>query len=312
MQKALAGLNPEGGPDFVSVYIDNIVIFCETLEDHLQHLKMVIERLQQCGLKLKPDFCREEVEYLGHIITRHGLKTNPALVAAVREFPCTRSLSISGVRFIPLFSKVAEALHVLIRKMSSSTGLKTARKLLKLSSGSWFSWLIHRLPRTLCWKQMPVLRAWVRCHRMDISTQLLLLAEHFHRMSAITASRSWPLHFLYNLCVTVYTDHSAVKAVLETPNPTAKHARWWVKVYGQGVRELKINNRPGMMNKNADALSRSPLKLAPLAIAEDDGKVQISVSSEQTIESLLEAENMVSVPATLGEEKETDRIERDH
>ena len=54
MQKALDGLNPEGGPDFVSVYIDDIVIFSETLEDHLRHLKMVIEWLPQYGLKLKP------------------------------------------------------------------------------------------------------------------------------------------------------------------------------------------------------------------------------------------------------------------
>ena len=105
--------------------------------------------------------------------------------------------------------------------------------------------------------------------------------------------------------MTVYTDHSAVKAVLETPNPTAKHARWWMKVYGQRVRELY---RPGKMNKNADALSLSPHEPAPLAVAEDDGEVQISLiseSSEQTIESLLVAEDIVAVPATLGE-KETE------
>ena len=37
--------------------------------------------------------------------------------------------------------------------------------------------------------------------------------------------------YLYGHDVTVYTDHSAVKAVLETPSPSAKHARWWSKVY---------------------------------------------------------------------------------
>ena len=73
-----------------------------------------------------------------------------------------------------------------------------------------------------------------------------------------------------------------------------------MKVYEQGVRELKINYHPGKMSKNADALSRSPQKLAPHAIAEDDGEVQINLiseSSERTIESLLEAEDIVSVPA---------------
>ena len=38
----------------------------------------------------------------------------------------------------------------------------------------------------------------------------------------------------------VFTDHSAVKAVLETPNPSGKHARWWSKVFGSGVRNINI------------------------------------------------------------------------
>ena len=42
-------------------------------------------------------------------------------------------------------------------------------------------------------------------------------------------------HCLYGRVVTVYTDHSAVKVVLATPNPTGKHARWWNKVYGSGI-----------------------------------------------------------------------------
>ena len=40
--------------------------------------------------------------------------------------------------------------------------------------------------------------------------------------------------------VTIYTDHSAVKAVLETPNPSAKHARWWTKVYASGVKNNQM------------------------------------------------------------------------
>jgi len=43
---------------------------------------------------------------------------------------------------------------------------------------------------------------------------------------------------LYGHDVVVYTDHSTVKAVLETPNPSGKHARWWSKVFGSGVRNL--------------------------------------------------------------------------
>ena len=68
---------------------------------------------------------------------------------------------------------------------------------------------------------------------------------------------------LYGHSVTVFTDHTAVKAVLETPNPSGKHARWWSKVYGRGVKEVKIMYRSGKVNLNADALSRSPQAPAP-------------------------------------------------
>ena len=58
------------------------------------------------------------------------------------------------------------------------------------------------------------------------------------------------------------TDHSAVKAVLETPNPSGKHARWWLKVFGSGVKNLEIKYRPGKDNTKADSLSRNPVLLA--------------------------------------------------
>ena len=46
-------------------------------------------------------------------------------------------------------------------------------------------------------------------------------------------------HLLYGRTVTILTDHTAVKAVLECPNPTAKHARWWTRVYGRGIKQVK-------------------------------------------------------------------------
>ena len=73
MQKVLMGLNPESGPDFVSVYIDDILVVSSSLEEHIHHLQLVLERIITANLKLKPSKCRfvrEEVEYLGHVITR--------------------------------------------------------------------------------------------------------------------------------------------------------------------------------------------------------------------------------------------------
>lgn len=69
--------------------------------------------------------------------------------------------------------------------------------------------------------------------------------------------------YLYGNRVNVITDHAAVKAVLETPNPTGKHARWCTRVYGRGVREVCITYRAGRENTAADALSRTPTDPAP-------------------------------------------------
>ena len=65
MQRVLMGLNAEDGPDFVTIYIDDVLVFSCTLEEHLEHLCRVIERLQEVGQKLKPTKCQfihEEVE----------------------------------------------------------------------------------------------------------------------------------------------------------------------------------------------------------------------------------------------------------
>ena len=86
MEKVLAGLKTKDRRDFTSVYIDDVVVFSETMEDHLQHLRKVLMRLGEFSLKLKPSICHflwESVEYLGHLITAEGLKPNPKQVEAV-------------------------------------------------------------------------------------------------------------------------------------------------------------------------------------------------------------------------------------
>ena len=97
MTFVLMGLNPKGGPDFVAVYIDNVLVFSQTLEDDIEHLKLVVALLQEARLKLKPSKChfvREEVGYLGHKVTPSGLKQTAALTAAVMDFPAPRNVKV--------------------------------------------------------------------------------------------------------------------------------------------------------------------------------------------------------------------------
>ena len=128
MQQVLAGLNPEDGNEFVTACIDDILVFSPTLREHLEHLQKVIDRLREASLKLNPKKCkfvREEVVYLGHVITAGGLKPNPRLTDTVQKFPepqnlqdVRRFLGMSSYyrRFIPNFAKVAQPLHQLTAK----------------------------------------------------------------------------------------------------------------------------------------------------------------------------------------------------
>ena len=117
MQQVISKLNSDSESEFVSVYIDDI------LEDHLLHLERVIQRIIEVGLKLKPTKCRfvqRELEYLGHIVSRDGLKPNPRLVIAVKEFPEPTTAQETGRflglcsyyrKFIPHFATIANPLH---------------------------------------------------------------------------------------------------------------------------------------------------------------------------------------------------------
>ena len=130
IQRVLMGLNPESGPIFIAAYIDDILVFSTTLEDHLNHLCSVLECLKEVNLKLKLKpakcrFARKEVEYLGHVLTPDGLKPNPALVRAVQEFPVPmclkelwRFLGLASYyrQFIPKFASIAQPLHHLTHK----------------------------------------------------------------------------------------------------------------------------------------------------------------------------------------------------
>ena len=120
MQKVLAGQG-----DFCSVYIYDILVFSSIVEEHLQHLKQIFERLQRVGLKLHPQKCvfgSQEVLYLGHLISSCGICPNPQKIAAVKRFPTPTSvkavhqfLGLASYyrRFVPNFARVANSLYAL-------------------------------------------------------------------------------------------------------------------------------------------------------------------------------------------------------
>ena len=112
------------------VYLDDVIVFSSTFEEHTSRLRSVFDRLVKAGLKLKSTKCHlfcKSVRYLGHVVSRKGLQPDPEKVSSVREYPVPKDAkelrsftSLAGYyrRFIPGFSQVAAPLFALLEKNS--------------------------------------------------------------------------------------------------------------------------------------------------------------------------------------------------
>ena len=82
MNKVLNGLS------FTLAYLDDVIIFSETAEQHLNHIQVVLTRLNQANLKLKKSrfaFFQKELHYLGHCLTTDGIKSQTEMIKAISE-----------------------------------------------------------------------------------------------------------------------------------------------------------------------------------------------------------------------------------
>jgi len=80
---------------FAIAYLDDILIYSDTLEEHNEHVKQVLEALSKAGLHLKPEKCefhKQEVKYLGLTVGTDGIKMDPAKVDTVVDWPIPRNL----------------------------------------------------------------------------------------------------------------------------------------------------------------------------------------------------------------------------
>ncbi|PIK53305.1 Septin-8-A [Apostichopus japonicus] len=77
------------------VYLDDVIIFSQTFEEHLERLSAVLKRLTDFGLKLKPSKCnllQNSVTYLGHVVSEHGVETDPEKIQAVKSWPVPQNV----------------------------------------------------------------------------------------------------------------------------------------------------------------------------------------------------------------------------
>ena len=107
------------------VYLDDVIVFGKSFEEHLKNMELVFARIREAGLKLKPSKCiffQKQVKHLGHIISEDGVATDPSKIDKVLHWPSPKSklklqqfLGLASYmyyrRFILDFATIAKPLH---------------------------------------------------------------------------------------------------------------------------------------------------------------------------------------------------------
>ncbi|KAG1418570.1 hypothetical protein G6F58_005022 [Rhizopus delemar] len=264
-------------------YIDDLNVYSQNPYEHLEHLKQVFECIDVANLKLNPEKCiffKKDLKFLGYIVTKEGIQTDPSKIQKIVECPIpktvTQTRSFLGLasyyrRFIKNFASIARPLHELT---------KTKKKVPWTDKATQAFEQLKKLLTTA-----PVLA------RPDFNKQFILVTDasklglgciltqldkEGREHPIIFASRGlksgevnyaptkleclavvWAVKlfrpYLLGKKFTIITDHSALTGLLKTSNPTGIIARWIVIL---SEYEFEIKYRPGRVNESADFMSR--------------------------------------------------------
>ena len=269
------------------VYIDDVIVFSNTFDEHLLRLEEVFCRLSQSNLRLKPSKCflfKQEVEFLGHIVTPHGVGTDPTKVAKVVDWPAPTStqevrsfLGFCGYyrRFIKNFSLVAAPLYSLTREKSAfdwCTQCEAAFQLLKcrLSGAPVLAYPQFGenappfvvdvdacgtgLGAVLSQDSEGLERPIAYASRVLSETERRYPSWKSEMLALVWAIRHFRCYLLGSK-FTVRTDHRSLEFWRTFKEPSAILARWHELL---SEYDFTVQYRAGRKHGNADGLSRQP------------------------------------------------------
>ncbi|GKE58988.1 putative nucleotidyltransferase, ribonuclease H [Tanacetum coccineum] len=210
---------------FMIVFIDDILIYSKTQEEHIKHLRLVLGLLKKEKLYAKFSKCEfwlREVQFLGHVINGNGIHVDHSKIEAVKNWKAPRTptkvhsfLGLAGYycRFIKNFSKIAKSLTILTQKC-----------------------------KTFDWGKEQDLA--VKIHEKNYTTHDLELG------TVMFALKIWR-HYLYGKKSVIYMDHKSLQHILKELN---MRQRRWIELFSD--YDCKIHYHLGKANVVADALSR--------------------------------------------------------
>ncbi|KAJ0550384.1 putative nucleotidyltransferase, Ribonuclease H [Helianthus annuus] len=263
---------------FVIVFIDDILIYSKSQEEHEQHLRLILELLRKEQLYAKfskCDFWLREVHFIGHVVNRDGIHVDPSKVDSIRNWPAPRTpteirqflgLAEYYRRFIKDFSKIAQPLTMLTQKGvtyrwgdSQETAFQylkdrlSSAPILSLPEGTddfvvYCDASIQGLGCVLMQRDKVIAYAsrQLKIHERNYTTHDLELG------AVVFTLKIWQ-HYLYGTRCTIYTDHRSLEHILRQKDLNMRQRRW-VELLND--YECAIKYHPGKANVVADALSR--------------------------------------------------------
>ena len=285
MDRVLSGLHWET----CLFYLDDIIVFSSTWEEHLARLRQIFERLRHANLKLgaeKCTFAAKEVSYLGHRVTEEGLLPDSALLAAIREIPPPKTttevrsfLGLAGYyrRYVKNFAAIAGPLHALTRKdavfhwsadcQAAFDRLKTQLMTSPITAFPDFSqaFLLYTDASTA---GLAAILAQVRDGKERIiccASRSLNQAEKAYPATKLEClAIVWAVAkfrpYLMAMPFEVFTDHYVLQWLKTMGTVSALLHRW-----SEALEEydFTVKHRPGKAQTHVDGLSRLPVDPAP-------------------------------------------------
>ena len=267
------------------VYLDDIIVFSNSIEEHIRHVDEILDCLKRSGITLKIKKCKfftKSVEYLGHIIRPGRLEIDHAHTASLKEAlpPKNKSelrsfLGLCNVyrRFVHRFSHVSGPLNELLKKNSSDSFTLNETQLESFQNliGTILSPPALSLPRRdLPYSVDTDASAYgLGCslfqtdeenqrHTIGYWSRSLVPAEKNYSaperecLGVVWALKTLRAYLLYEE-FTVHTDHSALRWLLTIQEPSGRLMRWRLRL---AEYNFQIKYKTGTTNVHADALSR--------------------------------------------------------
>ena len=279
MECVLAGLTYEQ----CLIYLDDIIVFSVSFEQHLERLKTVFQHVLKAGLKLKGKKChfaKSEIRYLGHIVSRKGIQADPEKLRAVQEYPVPRNVTalrqFLGLtnyyrRFVQGYSSIAAPLHKLTAQ--SAGGYKWDKNCQatfedlkqRLISPPILAYPDFQYPFTVATDASGLALGAVLSQEVEgvervvafWSRQLNKAERNYSTIErealAVVAGIKEFFPYLYGRPFTVYTDHNPLTSLRGLKDTGGRLTRWLL--YLQQF-DLTVKYRAGKLNGNADGMSR--------------------------------------------------------